>query len=167
MPSWGAFRAEARRPWLVVEVHQEAPVLGVEGARPPDPRLGLFGWFLVQPESALSDGPALLIDNLLRARTLIAVVGAVLVVFADLQPQSRLSALARRELALMYADRVGGRTYFFGAPDDMTCRLQTPQDQGLNGSRFHGLNQYLSLTDATTVWASWPGAPPPQADPAN
>jgi hypothetical protein len=83
----------------------------------------------------------------------------------DLQPQSRLSALARRELALMYArvDRTRGRTYFFGPADQLRCR-QKPADLGVYEYRTHGLNQYLSLTQATTVWASWPD--PSSADDA-
>ena len=74
----------------------------------------------------------------------------------DLQPPSRLSALARRELQLMYAqvaeDR--GRTYFFGAADSLRCGPTPEQDP--NAFRFQGLNQYLSLTQATTIWAGWP-----------
>jgi hypothetical protein len=86
----------------------------------------------------------------------------------DLQPQSRLSALARRELQMMYAevDTDGGRTYFFGAADSLRCG-PTPEDDR-NAFRFQGLNQYLSLTDATTIWTGWPdgstpadGAAPP------
>lgn len=84
----------------------------------------------------------------------------------DLQPQSRLAALARRELALMYADVEGdGSTaYFFGAADAMRCDRR-PGDQHPSETRFHGLNQYLSLTEATTVRASWPGAQPAPAAP--
>ena len=84
-----------------------------------------------------------------------------------LQPQSRLAALARRELAMMYADVEGdgGRTYFFGAADSVRC-ARRPDDPRLNQTRFQDLNQYLSLTEATTVWASWPAAPTADA-PAN
>jgi len=83
----------------------------------------------------------------------------------DLQPQSRLSALARRELALMYADVEGdgGTAYFFGAADSMRCARER-DDPHPSQTRFQGLNQYLSLTEATTVWASWPGAPPAPDD---
>jgi hypothetical protein len=79
----------------------------------------------------------------------------------DLQPQSRLSALARRELQMMYAqvaeDR--GRTYFFGAADSLRCGPTPEQDP--NAFRFQGLNQYLSLTEATTIWAGWPDGSSP------
>ena len=79
----------------------------------------------------------------------------------DLQPQSRLSALARRELQMMYAQVVedGGRTYFFGAADSLRCRPTPEQDR--NAFRFQGLNQYLSLTEATTIWAGWPDGSSP------
>ena len=78
----------------------------------------------------------------------------------NLQPQSRLASLARRELAMMYADVEGdgGQTYFFGAADSMHC-ARRPNDARLNQTRFQDLNQYLSLTEATRVWASWPAAP--------
>jgi hypothetical protein len=46
----------------------------------------------------------------------------------DLQPQSRLSALARRELQMMYADRRGGRTYYFGAAGSLVCRNPDESD---------------------------------------
>ena len=74
----------------------------------------------------------------------------------DLQPASRLSALARRELQMMYAQVAedGGRTYFFGAEDSLRCG-PTPE-HGRNAFRFQGLNQYLSLTQATTIWTGWP-----------
>jgi hypothetical protein len=83
----------------------------------------------------------------------------------DLQPQSRLTALARRELALMYADVEGdhGSTYFFGAADHMRC-VRIPDDPRMNDTRFRGLNRYLSLTEATTVWAGWPGGSPAADD---
>ena len=78
----------------------------------------------------------------------------------DLQPQSRLGSLARRELAMMYGDVEGdgGETYFFGATDSMHC-ARRPNDPRLNQTRFQDLNQYLSLTEATRVWVSWPAAP--------
>jgi hypothetical protein len=78
----------------------------------------------------------------------------------NLQPQSRLASLARRELAMMYADvdGDGGETYFFGAADSMHC-ARRPDDPRLNQTRFQDLNQYLSLTEATRVWVSWPAAP--------
>ena len=83
-----------------------------------------------------------------------------------LQPQSRLSALARRELALMYAhiDRGRGESYFFGAADAMRC-VRITRDPHPDRTRFQGLNQYLSLTEAATVWTSWTG-PPSAADAA-
>jgi hypothetical protein len=78
----------------------------------------------------------------------------------NLQPQSRLASLARRELAMMYADVEGdgGETYFFGAADAMHC-ARRPNDPRLNQTRFQDLNQYLSLTEASRVWVSWPAAP--------
>jgi hypothetical protein len=79
----------------------------------------------------------------------------------NLQPQSRLAALARRELALMYADVEGdgGGTYFFGAADHMRCVRKTGDPQ-MNDTRFQGLNRHLSLTEATTVWVGWPDGSP-------
>ena len=78
----------------------------------------------------------------------------------NLEPQSRLAAVARRELAMMYADVEGdgGETYFFGAANSMHC-ARRPNDPRLNQTRFQDLNQYLSLTEATRVWVSWPAAP--------
>jgi hypothetical protein len=80
----------------------------------------------------------------------------------DLQPQSRLSALARRELAMMYAqvDRDGGRSYFFGAADHLVCG-RAPDPQRSTAYMFQGLSQYLSLTETTTIWAGWPDGSPP------
>jgi len=77
----------------------------------------------------------------------------------DLQPPSRLVALARHELQLMYADRTTGSTYYFGAAGSLVCRDPEPYE-GFNQARFQRLNQHLSLTEATTVWAGWRSGEP-------
>jgi hypothetical protein len=77
----------------------------------------------------------------------------------DLQPQSRLSALARRELQMMYADRASGRTFYFGADGSLVCRDPDESDdmseRGMDESQFQGLDQQLSLTESITVWVGW------------
>jgi lysylphosphatidylglycerol synthetase-like protein (DUF2156 family) len=47
------------------------------------PGVALFGWYLAQPAPALTTGPALLVDNLLRAACVIVLVGFAVFVAAD------------------------------------------------------------------------------------
>lgn len=78
---------------------------------------------------------------------------------SDLRAPSRLSSLALEGSALMYGDVEGdgALSYYFGHGDDPVC-----------GSRdsSRALEQYLGLTEYTTIWVGWPDIPEvPRPDP--
>jgi hypothetical protein len=68
----------------------------------------------------------------------------------------------------MYAQvqKGGARSYFIDAADSIRCGTQ-PADRGVSLFHVHGLGQYLSLTQARTIWAIWPGAPTTNDAPAD
>ena len=74
------------------------------------PGLALFGFFVAQPEAALSNGPALLIDNLLRALAMIAAVGTVTVVLAQDRVAARAAFVASAACVLLGVARPANRT---------------------------------------------------------